>query len=174
METPLRKLAPAVSWKLERSAGIAPASPGWHPGILLLNDDREERRGLATSAHPRRIRQKRTNTAASRALQLEHSTHPLDLLGGSFGVYRHTSHEAFIVKTLAWDWFILSTGLLLRASQFVDTPHLWRNLVLGYDSSGCTILLLSDQSRLDAGSRRHRGILFHRLNLSCLVLFLLG
>ncbi len=24
-----------------RSAGIAPASPDWQPGILLLNDDRE-------------------------------------------------------------------------------------------------------------------------------------
>ena len=97
---------------------------------------------------------------------MERSTHPLDLLGGSFGVYRHTSHEAFVVKALAWDWFILSTGLLCACPQFVDTPHLWRNLVLGYDSSGCTILLLSDQSRLDAGSRRHRGILFHHLNLS--------
>ena len=70
LETPLRKLAPAVSLEnLVRSAGIAPASPGWHPGILLLKDDRERAaRVLATTAHPRRIRQKRTNTAASRAL----------------------------------------------------------------------------------------------------------
>ena len=28
-----------------RSAGIAPASPDWHSGILLLDDDREMRRG---------------------------------------------------------------------------------------------------------------------------------
>ncbi len=27
--------------KLVRSAGFAPASPDWHSGILLLNDDRE-------------------------------------------------------------------------------------------------------------------------------------
>jgi hypothetical protein len=41
LETLLRKLAPAVFLKLVRPAGIAPASPDWHSGILLLNDDRE-------------------------------------------------------------------------------------------------------------------------------------
>ena len=41
LETLLRKLAPAVSMKMVRSAGIAPASPDWHSGILLLDDDRE-------------------------------------------------------------------------------------------------------------------------------------
>jgi hypothetical protein len=28
--------------KMVRSAGVAPASPDWHTGILLLNDDRVE------------------------------------------------------------------------------------------------------------------------------------
>ena len=36
----------AVLKKMVRPAGIAPASPDWHSGILLLNDDREMRRGL--------------------------------------------------------------------------------------------------------------------------------
>ncbi len=40
LETLLRKLAPAVFKKMVRSAGLAPASPDWHSGILLLNDDR--------------------------------------------------------------------------------------------------------------------------------------
>jgi hypothetical protein len=53
LEAPLRSLAPAA-WsgdemvidmialmkKMERSAGLAPASPDWRTGILLLNDDR--------------------------------------------------------------------------------------------------------------------------------------
>jgi hypothetical protein len=30
-----------VYLKVERSAGIAPASPEWRSGILLLDDDRE-------------------------------------------------------------------------------------------------------------------------------------
>ena len=34
-------LAPAVLKKMVRSAGLAPASPDWHSGILLLNDERE-------------------------------------------------------------------------------------------------------------------------------------
>ena len=46
LETELRKLAPAVLKKMVRSAGLAPASPDWHSGILLLDDDRIERRGL--------------------------------------------------------------------------------------------------------------------------------
>ena len=41
LETLLRKLAPAVLKKMVRSAGLAPASPDWHSGILLLNDERE-------------------------------------------------------------------------------------------------------------------------------------
>jgi hypothetical protein len=41
----LRAGARRVLGNLVRSAGIAPASPGWHPGILLLNDDRVGRRG---------------------------------------------------------------------------------------------------------------------------------
>ena len=32
---------PPYFGKLVRSAGIAPASPGWHPGILLSKDDRD-------------------------------------------------------------------------------------------------------------------------------------
>lgn len=36
--TPLRNLAHAEHETLVRSAGIAPASPDWHSGILLLND----------------------------------------------------------------------------------------------------------------------------------------
>ena len=45
LETLLRKLAHAVHYceflKMVRSAGFAPASPDWHSGILLLNDDRK-------------------------------------------------------------------------------------------------------------------------------------
>jgi hypothetical protein len=41
LETLLRKLAPAVLKKMVRSAGLAPASPDWHSGILLLNDERK-------------------------------------------------------------------------------------------------------------------------------------
>ena len=58
LETELRKLAPAAQVmcfsKMVRSAGLAPASPDWHSGILLLNDDREMRRGLHCG-HPRRL-----------------------------------------------------------------------------------------------------------------------
>ena len=47
LETELRKLAPAVLYlKVERSAGLAPASSEWRSGILLLDDDRKMRRGL--------------------------------------------------------------------------------------------------------------------------------
>jgi len=60
-----------VFWKLVRSAGIAPASPGWHAGILLLKDDRNRAARDVTKVHPRRIRQKRTNTAASSLPKLE-------------------------------------------------------------------------------------------------------
>ena len=53
----------------------------------------------------RRDDKKRTNTAAIRhfananyqsiaALRQSAGSHPQDLLGGCFGVYRHTSHEA--------------------------------------------------------------------------------
>lgn len=42
LEFPLRELAPAMSciWKMERSAGLAPAFLEWKSGILLLDDDR--------------------------------------------------------------------------------------------------------------------------------------
>ena len=34
--------------KMVRSTGIAPASPDWHSGILLLNDDRKSAARAAT------------------------------------------------------------------------------------------------------------------------------
>ena len=49
LEALLRKLAPAalIEMKIEmvRTAGLAPASPDWQTGILLLNDDRENECG---------------------------------------------------------------------------------------------------------------------------------
>jgi hypothetical protein len=61
------QLAPAVCFrkKLVRSAGIAPASPGWHPGILLLKDNRKGTAQADTVVRPRRLNDKRTNTAVS-------------------------------------------------------------------------------------------------------------
>lgn len=77
-----------VVFEMERSAGIAPASPEWRSGILLLNDDREkfveigpvDRQGRMSGAgvtcgHPRRIyTTKRTNTAASIRHEVEGRT----------------------------------------------------------------------------------------------------
>ena len=68
METELRKLAPAVLKKMVRSAGLAPASPDWHSGILLLNDERERAARTATNA-PAPLTTKRTNTAANSELE---------------------------------------------------------------------------------------------------------
>jgi len=64
----------------------------------------------------RRDDKKRTNTAAIghfananyqliAAFRQSAGSHPQDLLGGCFGVYRHTSHEASSLKAWAWDSF---------------------------------------------------------------------
>lgn len=51
-----------------RSAGVAPASPAWHAGILLLNDDRRGKmdgRGRAKRGNAPVRTEQRTNTAAA-------------------------------------------------------------------------------------------------------------
>ena len=64
-----------------RSAGIAPASPDWHSGILLLNDDRKMSGagGDTCAAYDK----KRTNTAANSELEFAPAGR---FHGGSFGV----------------------------------------------------------------------------------------
>src|SRR5437867_3736362 len=67
--------------KVERSAGIAPASPEWRSGILLLNDDRNRKRRRshiwvnACAAYDKKER-----TPLPRLL----ASHPQDFSGGSF------------------------------------------------------------------------------------------
>ncbi len=93
---PLRsRLPPVSSLKMVRSAGVAPASPDWHTGILLLNDDRDgaqpRKRDCATVKWRARADQgtcsvralcvQRTNTAAAPL-----GAAPAGFLGGSFGV----------------------------------------------------------------------------------------
>ena len=72
--TLLRKLAPAVLKKMVRSAGLAPASSDWHSDILLLNDDREGRRGLR-SMRTRAAYDKKEQTPLPTRTQ---SSHPQD------------------------------------------------------------------------------------------------
>jgi hypothetical protein len=90
LEAPLRKLAPAAfsssceNWKMERPAGIAPASPEWRSGVLLLDDGRIK--GAAqvyySQAGLRRSRLKRTNTAVS-----SKSSHPQVVFTADLSVF---------------------------------------------------------------------------------------
>ena len=72
--------------KMVRSAGLAPASPDWQPGILLLDDDRM---GGASRSARAAYDKKRTNTAAF----LVKDTHWISRW--IFRCFRHTSRKAF-------------------------------------------------------------------------------
>ena len=80
-------LAPAVRfdfWKMVRSAGIAPASPDWHSGILLLDDDREWAARDA-SLHTRAAYDKKEQTPLpTRNL----SSHPLENFTAVLSVFQ--------------------------------------------------------------------------------------
>jgi hypothetical protein len=64
--------------KMVRSAGIAPASPDWQPGILLLDDDRK---WAARAEVPAPHTTKKEQTPLPSLLKT-----PTGFLGGSFGV----------------------------------------------------------------------------------------
>jgi hypothetical protein len=71
--------------KVVRSAGIAPASPDWHSGILLLNDEREKMSGAGGNwCAPAPHTTKKEQTPLSVPVR---NSHPLDSFhGGCFGV----------------------------------------------------------------------------------------
>lgn len=72
---------------------------------------------------------------------------------------RHTSQKAFVVKvkSFAWNLFI-TTGMKLCVLKLLTHRTCARNRVLVATQWGSSIPVVSDQFRLDAGSRRHRGI----------------
>jgi hypothetical protein len=144
LETPLRKLAPAVWVKMVRPAGIAPAfasfasrltrpsgcllqavsrrlrrsAPDWRSGILLLNDDREKAAQvlleIACAAYYRK-----EQTPLPRALKRR--TRRISL--ADLSVFTGTPPtKPLVLKALAWNLFALNKRRVGRPA--IDTPHL--------------------------------------------------
>ena len=84
----------SILWvfKLERSAGIAPAPPRWQRSVLLLNYERM-RRGTPSHTPAFLFPQQRTNTFIDSLFQERLDGHG-NFTVERFGVLGHTSHEA--------------------------------------------------------------------------------
>ena len=79
--------------KLVRSAGIAPASPDWHSGILLLNDDRI--RSGAGAFFPHAAHDNKERTPLPPVECYTQGVAPAGFTLADVSVFnRHTSHEA--------------------------------------------------------------------------------
>lgn len=82
---PPRSLLLVRTKKLERPAGIAPASPEWRSGVLLLDDGRIKRSGAGNAAL-RQCPAPLTTKKNKHRCQLGELTPAGRFHGGSFGV----------------------------------------------------------------------------------------
>ena len=120
--------------KLVRSAGIAPASPDWHSGILLLNDDRE-RSGAEPWSEPCATYDNKERTPLPPGTSnVPGRTRRISLADVS--VFTGTPPtKPLVYETLAWDLFALNKGGGMGGQRL--THHTGgRNRIVGYSATG--------------------------------------